>query len=243
MSQLDHFDRIAPRYDELRSPPELEPVHALLVREGGLEGADVLDVGCGTGHHAAFLADHFGCRIAGVDPSERMLEHARTKLPDAELRRGVAEALPFADESFDAVVTMIAVHHFDRPRAFTEIRRVLVPGGRYLLTTPDPDAFTRAWMAPLFPSYVAIERARFPSLASLRRDLVAAGFADVRCQRHDVPRSFSREESLAKLRGRHVSTFDLLGEDEYQAGLERAERELPARVEYTLELLVVRAER
>jgi ubiquinone/menaquinone biosynthesis C-methylase UbiE len=243
VSQLDHFDRIAPRYDELRSPLEVTPVHEVLVREGGLEGARILDVGCGTGQHAAILADHFGCRIAGVDPSKGMLERARAKLPDADLRLGIAEQLPFDDDSFDAALTMLAVHHFDRSRAFPEIRRVLVPGGRYLLTTPDPDAFEHAWMATLFPSYVAVEQGRFPSFASLRTDLQAAGFADVRCSRHDVPRSFHRDEALAKLRGRHASTFDLLGEEEYRAGVERAERELPDRVEYTLELLVVRAER
>jgi hypothetical protein len=77
----------------------------------------------------------------------------------------------------------------------------------------------------------------------LRADLRAAGFADVRFSRHDVPRAFHRDEALAKLRGRHASTFDLLDEAEYRAGVERAERELPERVEYTLELLVVRAER
>jgi ubiquinone/menaquinone biosynthesis C-methylase UbiE len=238
VSQVDHFDRIAPRYDELRSPLEIAPVHEILVREGALEGARILDVGCGTGQHAAILAEHFGCRIAGVDPPKGMLERARTKLPEAELRLGIAEELPFDDESFEAALTMIAVHHFNRARAFREIRRVLVRGGRYLLTTPDPDAFAHAWMATLFPSYVAVEQARFPSFASLRTDLQGAGFADVRCSRHDVPRSFKRDEALAKLRGRHASTFDLLGEEEY-----RAERELPDRVEYTLELLVVRAER
>jgi ubiquinone/menaquinone biosynthesis C-methylase UbiE len=243
VSQVDHFDRIAPRYDELRAPLEIAPVHEVLEREGGLAGARVLDVGCGTGQHAAILAEHFGCRIAGVDPSERMLDQARAKLPAAYFRRGVAEELPFEDKSFDAVLTMIAVHHFDHRQAFLEARRVLVPGGRYLITTPDPAAFARAWMASLFPSYAEIERARFPSYASLRRDLLAAGFADVRCHRHDVPRSFTREHALAKLRGRYASTFDLIGEEEYQAGIERAERDLPERIEYTLELLVVRAVR
>jgi SAM-dependent methyltransferase len=243
MSQVGHFDRVAGRYDELRSPPDVTPVHDLLVREGDLAGRRVLDVGCGTGAHGAILAERFGCKVAGLDSSRAMLAKAREKLPGAELKLGVAEELPFEAESFDAVLAMLVVQHLDRARSFREARRVLVPGGRCLITTSNPAAFPRFWMAPLFPSYVAVEQARFPSAEALEADLRAAGFVDVRCLRHDVPRRFSRDEALARLHGRHASTFELLGEEEYRQGLERAERVLPDPVEYTLELLIVKAVR
>jgi hypothetical protein len=58
-----------------------------------------------------------------------------------------------------------------------------------------------------------------------------------------VDRRFSRDEALAKLRGRAYSTFALLDDAEYRAGLERAEAELPAVIEYTLALLLVTADR
>ena len=239
MSQTEHFDALAARYDRLRAPTELTPVHELLAREGELAGRRVLDIGCGTGIHAAILAERFGCKVAGIDASAGMLAEARAKLPDADLRQAVAEELPFGDGTFDAALMMLVVHHLDRPRAFAEARQVLVPGGRLLITTSNPDAFPRFWMAPLFPSYVAIEQARFPSYESLERDLRGAGFAAVRRIDHAVPRSFSRAEALAKLHGRAASTFDLLDEDEYEAGVARAERELPDPVEYPLELIVV----
>ena len=53
----------------------------------------------------------------------------------------------------------------------------------------------------------------------------------------------SREHALERIRGRHISTFQLIGEDEYRAGLERAERELPERVDYAQEWLLVAAVR
>jgi ubiquinone/menaquinone biosynthesis C-methylase UbiE len=239
VSQTDHFDAVASRYDRLRAPREVTPVHELLAREGDLAGRRVLDVGCGTGAHAAIFAERFGCEVAGLDASAGMLREARAKLPSADFRLGVAEELPFPDDAFDAALTMLVVHHLDRPRAFAEVRRVLVPRGRLLITTPNPEAFPRFWMAPLFPSYVAIERARFPGFAALQQDLRDAGFAAVRRIDHVVPRTFSREEALAKLRGRHASTFDLLDQDEYEAGVARAERELADPVEYPLELMVV----
>jgi ubiquinone/menaquinone biosynthesis C-methylase UbiE len=243
MSQTEHFDAVAPRYDRLRARGTVTPVHELLDREGELTAKRVLDIGCGTGADAAAFAVHFGCEMSGLDASAGMLAQARAKLPGADLRYGVAEELPFPTEAFDAALMMFAVHHVERPKAFAEARRVLAPGGRLLIMTTNPDAFPRFWMASLFPSYVAVERARFPSFADLERDLLGAGFAAVRRVDHKVPRSFGRDEALAKLRGRYASTFDLLDEREYEAGVARAERELPETVEYQLELIVVVASR
>lgn len=117
MSQIQHFDRLAGRYDTLRAPPGVTAVHATLAREADLAGKRVLDVGCGTGANLAVLAQHFGCTPAGVDSFEGMLAEARRKLPDADLQRGVAERLPFDDASFDAVWMSLVVHLLDRRRA------------------------------------------------------------------------------------------------------------------------------
>jgi ubiquinone/menaquinone biosynthesis C-methylase UbiE len=130
MSQVEHFDEVAERYDALRVPPGLTILHDTLVREGKLAGTRVLDIGCGTGAALAVLAERFDCTVSGVDPSTGMLEQSRRKLPDADLRQGVAEELPFPDEAFDAALMMTVVQHVDRRRAFPETRRVLADGGR-----------------------------------------------------------------------------------------------------------------
>jgi SAM-dependent methyltransferase len=239
VSQVEHFDRLAGRYDDLRAPPGVTALHETLVREADLGGKRVLDVGCGTGTNLRVLAESFGCRVSGVDSSAGMLDEARRKLPDADLRLGVAERLPFDDRSFDAALMSLVVHLLDRPHAFEETSRVLDAGGRLVVVTPDADSFPRAWMAPLFPSYVAVEQARFPSRAHLDAELPAAGFSSVRIVPVPVERRFTREHALARIRGRYASTFDHLSDEEYREGLARAERELPDPVEYLLELLVV----
>jgi ubiquinone/menaquinone biosynthesis C-methylase UbiE len=243
MSQTDHFDRISMRYDELRSSGGITAMHEAIVREADLAGKDVVEIGCGTGSHLLILATAFDCHVAGVDPSEGMLGEARRKLPDADLRVGIAERLPFEDASFDAGLMALVVHHLDRPRAFLEARRILRSEGRLVIVTPDPEAFARAWMAPLFPSYVDVERARFPSLEQLECELSDAGFARVRGVPMRVPRRFSREHAIERIRGRYASTFDLLSPEEYNEGLARAERELPDPVEYVLESMIVVAAR
>jgi hypothetical protein len=139
-------------------------------------------------------------------------------------------------------MTLVA-HLIDRQRAFPAIWRVLEPGGRLTIKTPDPDAFERAWRAPLFPSYVALERNRFPTAARLGEELAGVGFTGYECMSHEWSYTMSKEMALRKLRERSVSTHVLLDEDEYREGLARAERELPNLVAYTNAMFFVSASR
>jgi SAM-dependent methyltransferase len=240
-----HFGAVAERYDELRTPGELvTPLIERLVDVADLRGRRVLDVGCGTGRLLQQLVAHFDAKGTGVDASAEMLAVARRNVPSGvELVAGLAEELPFADSSFERAVLQLVVQHLDRPRAFAELRRVLVPGGRIAIVTTDPAAVGGFWMAGLFPSYVEIERARFPDFAALAPELEAAGFEQPRCVEHVQPRRFSRETALRKLRERAASTFVLMSDEEYHEGVARAEAVLPDPVEYTLQLLIVTAER
>lgn len=238
MTSSPDFGRLAATYDELR-PADANwwELFALLVREGGLRGRRVLDVGCGTGRLAAALAERESCKVWGVDRSPEMLEAARARVPEGVgLKEGVAEELPFKDGWFERAVARLSLHLWDRPLAFAELRRVVA--GRAVLATFDPAHFTGYWLNELFPSIERIDLARFPDGETLERELRAAGFPETRLVRLGQHAEISREEALAKIHGRHISTFDLLAEDELAEGTARAERELPERVAYRLEWLV-----
>jgi ubiquinone/menaquinone biosynthesis C-methylase UbiE len=93
-------------------------------------GIGVLDVATGPGYVAAAAAGR-GAAVVGVDFSAAMLAEARRQSPTVDFREGDAEALPFPDGSFDAVVMNFGLLHLGRPdEALAEAHRVLRPGGR-----------------------------------------------------------------------------------------------------------------
>jgi SAM-dependent methyltransferase len=237
-----HFGELAESYDRLRPvDPKWWELFELLVEEGDLAGRRTLDAGCGTGAFAAALAERGG-QVWGIDPSPEMLVQARAKRTRVRFKEAHAESLPFKDSWFERAVVRLALHLFARERAFEEIARVLVPGGRLVIATFDPAHFEGYWLNAFFPSLAAIDRARFPDEPTIARELEGAGFTGVRVSRFSQSARSAREEVLERIRGRYISTLRLIDEREYESGLAGAEAELPAEIEYRLEWLIVSAE-
>jgi demethylmenaquinone methyltransferase/2-methoxy-6-polyprenyl-1,4-benzoquinol methylase len=98
------------------------------------DGQRVLDVATGTGMVAAELLARADCSVVGIDQSAEMLAGARARFasnPRVELVEGQAEALPFADASFDALTVTYLLRYVDDPRAtMRELARMVRPGGR-----------------------------------------------------------------------------------------------------------------
>src|SRR6516165_1640898 len=92
----------------------------------------LLDIACGSGL-ALELATLRGARCAGIDASPRLLAVARDRNPDADLRVGDMNALPWDDGSFDVVTSFRGIWG-TTPRAVAEAFRVLAPGGRLGIT-------------------------------------------------------------------------------------------------------------
>jgi ubiquinone/menaquinone biosynthesis C-methylase UbiE len=144
--QVERFDRWADTYDRsFLQRRVFEPVHETLIQAlGELEDRRVLDIGCGTGTLTVALARR-SARAIGMDPAPRMVAQARAKQGDAPVSFivGSAEALPFADSSFDAATASMTLHHWrDVERGMAELARVLRPGGRAAIADIDlPGSF------------------------------------------------------------------------------------------------------
>jgi ubiquinone/menaquinone biosynthesis C-methylase UbiE len=108
---------------------------------GLVPGADVVDLGCGTGLSSLPLIER-GANVIGIEPDAEMLARAESTLGDrARFQRGRAEELPLADASADLVVAAQAAHWFEEPHAGDEILRVLRPGGHvaFVWKYPTPE--------------------------------------------------------------------------------------------------------
>lgn len=122
--------------------PESDPERYCLrlyehtVRDGGIGGSDVLEVSCGRGGGARFVFETFAPKsYVGVDLSEENVRMAKERDGGPEFVLGKAEALDFPDRSFDVVINIEASHLYDDRKAFfSEVLRVLRPGGRFCYT-------------------------------------------------------------------------------------------------------------
>lgn len=194
------FDRIAPVYDAMNRVMTAgldQRWRRLTVRATVQAGDDVLDACCGTGD-LAIAARRAGARVTGLDFSQAMLEHARRKEPAIDWVRGDVLALPFADESFDAVTVGFGIRNVDDLEGgLHELRRVLRQGGRLgILEITRPRGvlapFYRVWFDRIVPelgrmlpggdayTYLPASVRRFPGVAELADLLAAAGFDAVR---------------------------------------------------------------
>jgi ubiquinone/menaquinone biosynthesis C-methylase UbiE len=122
-------------YDPLTWLLGAASLHRRLVEEAGLTpGMRVLEVGCGTGSLTR-LAARTGAHVTGLDPDLRVLARAASKTSGlgVQLDRGYAERLPYADGSFDRVLSAFMYHHLKpeaREAMLSEVWRVLTSGGR-----------------------------------------------------------------------------------------------------------------
>ncbi len=143
-------------------------------------GAQVLDVGIGTGALAMTVADRLSDgQVTGIDATEAMLRQAEENVRAAglsdriELRQAWAESLPFADASFDAVVSSIALHHTSVRQSLREMARVLRPGGRLAVADMSlphwPGCLLLLLPAVTFLYYVLVVR----SIPMMRAEMAA----------------------------------------------------------------------
>lgn len=181
-------------YDRLLVPLIFEScARDLADRVAGGRPAIILEIAAGTGALTRALAARLAdTRIVATDLNQPMLDKAAQRQPagHVEWKQADALALPFQDESFDAVACQFGVMFFpDKVQGYQEARRVLKTGGRFLFNVWDrisdnefADVVTEA-LAAVFPQDPPRFMARTPhgyhDVARIRRELAAAGFVDV----------------------------------------------------------------
>lgn len=218
-----------------RSPevpaPRLEPadetdrsciqLYDVVARGAPLAGRELLEVGCGRGGGAAYVARALGPRqVVAVDLSPRAIALCRGRFrePNLSFQVGDAERLPFGDAAFDAVLNVESSHCYGRFDLFLrEVRRVLRPGGHFLYADFRPDDEIVGWRAALHAAGFAIAAER-----DLRPGVVAALDADDADKRVLIDRLVDRPllgifREFAALRGSILNDMLRRGDIGYRA--------------------------
>jgi ubiquinone/menaquinone biosynthesis C-methylase UbiE len=192
----DEFTRQAETFSASAAITDKALTERFVAALGEASTGSVLDVACGPGILSAAIAKSARAVVA-FDLTPQMLKKAAQRCAGAgvgnvSFREGNAAELPFADAEFDAVVTRLSVHHFDRPgRVMSEIFRVLRPGGRFVVAdvisseVPAESELQNAIEILRDPSHVRMLPAS--ELTSLVKN---AGFAIERVTGWDKPREF-----------------------------------------------------
>ena len=213
-------------YDEQFVPALFRHWGPVMCDAAGIRpGQRVLDVACGTGALTEAVAERVGPRgaVAGLDANPEMLAVARRKHGAIEWHDGRAESLPFADESFDAVVSQFGLMFFDdRVAALREMRRVLRPGGQLAVAVCDALANSPGYAAlaalleRLFGTRVA-DAFRAPFVLGDERTLRAlcadAGMKDASVTQHQGTVRFASIDALVSTERACVWTLGGLLDD------------------------------
>ena len=188
------WERASEHYGNAFGALTMQAAGALLGAAQVSAGTRLLDVATGPGFIAGAAAS-LGAIVIGLDFAEAMIAESRRRHPAIEFRQGDAEALPFGDSTFDAVVMNFGLLHLARPEAaIAEAHRVLRPGGRYALTVWAPPGEAvgfgmtigalQAHGDPAVPLPEGPPFFRFSAGDEFAGTLEAAGFGDIEV--HDL---------------------------------------------------------
>ena len=216
----------------------LEREAAEFINRLGLQpGSKVLDVACGTGN-LALPAARLGADVTGVDIAPNLVEQARANAAreglNARFDEGDAEALPYEDASFDAVVTMYGAMFAPRPDLVAaELKRVTKPGGRIAMANWTPAGFI-GQMFKVVGAHVSPPAVMPSPLLWGKEDVVRERFGDGVSKVETTPRTvafafpFSPSEVVEHFRVYYGPTYKAFGslDENKQAALRKDLEEL-----------------
>jgi ubiquinone/menaquinone biosynthesis C-methylase UbiE len=129
--ELETWTRCSESYSNTWGVLTNEMLPELIKATNIMSGVKVLDIGCGPGNSSKLLSD-VGTDTTGIDFSQNMIDVAKANYPNISFHQADAENIPKPDNFFDVVIANYVVHHFADPeKVFSEISRVLKPGGKF----------------------------------------------------------------------------------------------------------------
>lgn len=230
------YDQIGVNYNLTRSadPYLFETMHQLLSPS---KYGTYLEIGCGTGNYTKEF-DKKGYHFIGIDPSEEMLQKARSTPSSVDWRKGTAEEMDLLPESVDGALASLTLHHWqDFSKGIAEVSRVLKPDGKFVIFTSLPSQMKRYWLGHYFPKMLEDSIKQMPSFEEIRKAMVNANLEMSDSRKYFVHPQLT---DLFLNSGKHrpeqylnpeiragISSFAAVAnEDEVQEGLERLKSDI-----------------
>ncbi len=216
----------ASRYNAARHLPEETKSLWLADLRALLPQASIgrcLDLGCGTGRFTAALSEAFACPVVGVEPSEAMLDIARSEgIPGVEWKQGCAEETPLEDQSVGLVFMSQVFHHFNQPeQALREIHRVLTPEGYLIIRNGTQENNDETGWLHCFPEALEIDARRILPRRALEEFICRQAFTLISQQTYRQFFAASYEEYYQKIGGRGLSSLIAIDDVAFERGMAR----------------------
>lgn len=224
LNPMTYDQEAASNYAKLRVVHR--PLLAALIAGSSIHANScVVELGCGTGNYVCALQAQTGCSAWGVDPSNDMLNKARSQGPDITWICAPAESPGLSEVQFDFIFSVDAVHHFhDRARVFRQSHCLLSAQGVVCIATDSEDIIrNRTPLSTYWPETIEIELNRYPRLETLETELRDSGFVTLR---QEIVCSSSWLTDLSAYKAKAFSCLRLLSEDSFRQGLERLEADV-----------------
>jgi ubiquinone/menaquinone biosynthesis C-methylase UbiE len=236
MTDLSSYYRTAsPSYDRLRFDGENEvQLHAKWFCQRAIcAGANLLDIGCGTGRYTKAFEDA-GLHAVGLDHSIDQLLQALRKVP---ARLGSALEIPFPDEHFDFCSHIMMLHQLaidGLPRALSESHRVLKAGGCVWIKTCSHNDLRERPLNRYFPESLDINLKRYKDLVELQKSLEHSGFTVERSETVRNKYEMLGSEIASRVTEKHNSTLHLISEEGFRNGLAQLKSDFSPKEIYSL---------
>lgn len=219
-----NYAGISKIYDSYRSYPD-DLIEKIIELGRISRGKKVLDLGCGTGNIAWQIKKKIDADLIGVDVSLAMLKVAKNKSLEVLCANIDNRRLPFRDGSFDNIIGAYVIHQIKNLNfLLSECYRVLRNGALVLLTSSHEQIEDQhPIIKDFFPSYVDIDKGRFPDIDRIDYLLESLSFKNITHEEMTVANIPIDSEYLQKVKNKYVSTYHLMPQGEFENGVAKLE--------------------
>jgi len=226
MSKAD-YSKIASYYDQGRSisNQNLDLWLGLIAKYSrASRGANILDLGCGTGRFSIPLASRLHFKVTGADSSKEMLAEAKKKDTNGLVTwdQQHAEDLTYPDNSFEVVFMSHLLHHVDSPlRVLRKCKRILRPKGSIFIRFGAIDQIREDVEHTFFPETIPIDESRTPTVDMVEEWLSNAGFSGIVSEEAIQKTYDSGLSHLKATKTKSTSVLSMISPEAFKNGVKR----------------------